>query len=182
MNFEEHQFEVSNGHCPPDAEPPGQAQQLHRRDARRTATCAGQRSRTTRAIRVLVLTGAGRGFCAGQDLADPAWQMGRQDAGHRQRGRTKLQAPGAAPAKPARADHRAVNGIAAGAGASLALACDLVIASQIRLLPAGLQQDRPDSRTPAAPGSCRSASAWPAPWAWPCWPTNCPPKRPPNGA
>jgi 2-(1,2-epoxy-1,2-dihydrophenyl)acetyl-CoA isomerase len=80
--------------------------------------------------RVLLLTGAGRAFCAGQDLSDRA------------------VAPGSAPVdlgvsiennyKPLVLALRAlplpvvcaVNGVAAGAGANIALACDLVIATK----------------------------------------------------
>jgi 2-(1,2-epoxy-1,2-dihydrophenyl)acetyl-CoA isomerase len=82
------------------------------------------------ATRVLLLTGAGRGFCAGQDLADRA------------------VAPGGAPVdlgasiennyRPLVLTLRslaipvvcAVNGVAAGAGANIALACDIVIATK----------------------------------------------------
>ncbi|HXN79491.1 MAG TPA: 2-(1,2-epoxy-1,2-dihydrophenyl)acetyl-CoA isomerase PaaG [Steroidobacteraceae bacterium] len=82
------------------------------------------------AARVLVITGAGRGFCAGQDLGDRA------------------VAPGAAPPDLAESIEKnykplvlalrdlpmpviaAVNGVAAGAGANIALACDLVIAAR----------------------------------------------------
>ena len=82
-------------------------------------------------IRVLVLTGAGRAFCAGQDLADPDMQQvgGRMpDIGNVVEANYKplilrlqnLRVPTIA----------AVNGIAAGAGASVALACDLVVASK----------------------------------------------------
>jgi 2-(1,2-epoxy-1,2-dihydrophenyl)acetyl-CoA isomerase len=80
--------------------------------------------------RVLVLTGAGRGFCAGQDLGD------------------RVVAPGGAPPDLGRSIENgykplllalrrlplpviaAVNGVAAGAGANIALACDLVIAAR----------------------------------------------------
>lgn len=80
-------------------------------------------------VRVLLLTGAGRGFCAGQDLGDRA------------------VAPGDAPVDLGASIERnykplilglralplpvvcAVNGVAAGAGANIALACDLVIAA-----------------------------------------------------
>jgi 2-(1,2-epoxy-1,2-dihydrophenyl)acetyl-CoA isomerase len=80
--------------------------------------------------RVLIVTGAGRGFCAGQDLGD------------------RGVAPGGAPPdlglsierdyKPLILTLRrlplpviaAVNGVAAGAGANIALACDLVIAAR----------------------------------------------------
>lgn len=81
-------------------------------------------------VRVLVLTGAGRGFCAGQDLSD------------------RVVAPGGAPPDLGPSIERgykplilalrqlplpviaAVNGVAAGAGANIALACDLVIAAR----------------------------------------------------
>src|SRR2546430_6275164 len=82
------------------------------------------------AARVLLLTGAGRGFCAGQDLADRA------------------VAPGAEPVDLGASIERnyrplvlalrelpipvvcAVNGVAAGAGANIALACDIVVAAK----------------------------------------------------
>lgn len=78
--------------------------------------------------RVLLLTGAGRGFCAGQDLSD------------------RTVAPGATPVDLGASIERnyiplitrlrglempvvcGVNGVAAGAGANLALACDIVVA------------------------------------------------------
>ncbi len=80
--------------------------------------------------RVLILTGAGRGFCAGQDLGD------------------RPSAPGGAPADLGESIERyynplilmlrrlplpviaAVNGVAAGAGANIAFACDLVLAAR----------------------------------------------------
>ena len=85
-------------------------------------------------VRCLVLTGAGRAFCAGQDLTDPAVAPN--------------PTPGGAPTdvgdvierfyKPLALRVRAmpvpviaaVNGVAAGAGASLALGCDVVIAAR----------------------------------------------------
>ena len=83
-----------------------------------------------KSIRVLVITGAGRGFCAGQDLADPEMSSGTTlpDIGNVVEQNYKplilslqnLRVPTVA----------MVNGIAAGAGASLALACDLVIAAK----------------------------------------------------
>jgi 2-(1,2-epoxy-1,2-dihydrophenyl)acetyl-CoA isomerase len=82
------------------------------------------------AARVLVITGAGRGFCAGQDLSDRAVAPG-------------TAAPDLAESieknyKPLVLALRelplpviaAVNGVAAGAGANIALACDLVIAAR----------------------------------------------------
>lgn len=82
------------------------------------------------AVRAMILTGAGRGFCAGQDLSDRA------------------VAPGGAPVDlGASIDNYynplvrklrslrmpvlcAVNGVAAGAGANIALACDIVFAAK----------------------------------------------------
>jgi 2-(1,2-epoxy-1,2-dihydrophenyl)acetyl-CoA isomerase len=80
--------------------------------------------------RVLVLTGAGRGFCAGQDLGDRAVAPGASapDLGESIELRYKplVLALRNMP-KPVIA---AVNGVAAGAGANIALACDLVIAAK----------------------------------------------------
>jgi 2-(1,2-epoxy-1,2-dihydrophenyl)acetyl-CoA isomerase len=80
--------------------------------------------------RVLVLTGAGRGFCAGQDLSDRAVAPGggRTDLGESIELRYKpLVLRLRALPMPVIA---AVNGVAAGAGANIALACDLVIAAR----------------------------------------------------
>lgn len=80
--------------------------------------------------RVLVLSGAGRGFCAGQDLADRAVAPGTQGV---DLGRSLVENYGVlvrtlrALPMPVIA---AVNGVAAGAGANIALACDLVIAAR----------------------------------------------------
>ncbi|WP_371826829.1 2-(1,2-epoxy-1,2-dihydrophenyl)acetyl-CoA isomerase PaaG [Microvirga sp. VF16] len=79
--------------------------------------------------RALILTGAGRGFCAGQDLSD------------------RVFSPGQIPDLSSTLEHLynplvrklralqmpvicAVNGVAAGAGANIALACDIVLAAR----------------------------------------------------
>ncbi|MBF0168544.1 MAG: 2-(1,2-epoxy-1,2-dihydrophenyl)acetyl-CoA isomerase [Alphaproteobacteria bacterium] len=81
-------------------------------------------------VRALLLTGAGRGFCAGQDLSDPIMRTGPDalDMGETIdrlynrliRALKALQVPVIC----------AVNGVAAGAGANLALACDIVLAAR----------------------------------------------------
>ena len=80
--------------------------------------------------RVLVLGGAGRGFCAGQDLGDRAVAPGGRgaDLGESiERNYTPLILALRALPMPVIA---AVNGVAAGAGANIALACDLVVAAR----------------------------------------------------
>src|SRR5919199_3958832 len=81
------------------------------------------------AIRSVLLTGAGRGFCAGQDLAEAMPQDGsptppiadivRRTYNPTVRAIRALEKPVVC----------AVNGVAAGAGANLALACDFVLAA-----------------------------------------------------
>ena len=80
--------------------------------------------------RVLVLTGAGRGFCAGQDLGDRAVSPGARSADlgdSIERNYKPLVLALQDLPMPVIA---AVNGVAAGAGASIALACDIVIAAR----------------------------------------------------
>lgn len=80
--------------------------------------------------RALLLTGAGRGFCAGQDLGDRAVAPGGApvDLGDSvERYYAPLIRRLAALEKPVVC---AVNGVAAGAGANIALACDIVIAGR----------------------------------------------------
>jgi 2-(1,2-epoxy-1,2-dihydrophenyl)acetyl-CoA isomerase len=80
------------------------------------------------AVRVLVITGAGRGFCAGQDLADPAMAGPEVDvAAVVERHYKPLALRIRSMPVPVLA---AVNGVAAGAGANLALCCDLVVAAR----------------------------------------------------
>jgi 2-(1,2-epoxy-1,2-dihydrophenyl)acetyl-CoA isomerase len=85
-----------------------------------------ERIAADRAVRAVILTGAGRAFCAGQDLAERE----RPDAAPldeelRERYNPIIRALRSM-GQPVIA---AVNGVAAGAGASLAFACDLRIAA-----------------------------------------------------
>jgi len=80
--------------------------------------------------RVVVITGSGRGFCAGQDLGDRAVAPGGKpvDLGETVEQcwnpliRTLTSIPQPVIAR--------VNGVAAGAGANIALACDIVVAAK----------------------------------------------------
>jgi 2-(1,2-epoxy-1,2-dihydrophenyl)acetyl-CoA isomerase len=81
-------------------------------------------------VRVLLLTGAGRGFCAGQDLNDRAVEPGAPgvDLGASVE---QFYAPLVTTLRTLPLPVIcAVNGVAAGAGANLALACDIVLAAE----------------------------------------------------
>ncbi|HZI84095.1 MAG TPA: 2-(1,2-epoxy-1,2-dihydrophenyl)acetyl-CoA isomerase PaaG [Casimicrobiaceae bacterium] len=92
------------------------------------------RVRSDASARVLLLTGAGRAFCAGQDLGDRAVTPGTDS----DKSAVDLGASIERNYKPLILGLRSlplpvvcsVNGVAAGAGANIALACDLVIAAQ----------------------------------------------------
>ncbi len=85
-------------------------------------------------VRCVVVTGSGRGFCAGQDLADPSVAP-RLEAGATP---TDVGAAIERYYKPLALRVRsmpvpmlaAVNGVAAGAGANFALCCDIVVAAR----------------------------------------------------
>ena len=81
-------------------------------------------------LRAVLLTGAGRGFCAGQDLAERATVI----AGSKVEGGSALQTWYNPLIRRLRRLEKpvvcAVNGVAAGAGANIALACDIVLAAR----------------------------------------------------
>ncbi len=89
-----------------------------------------ERAHTDTAVRAVLLTGAGRGFCAGQDLGDRDPRKGgpAPDLGH------TLETFYNPTLRLIRALEKpvvcAVNGVAAGAGANIALACDIVLAAK----------------------------------------------------
>ena len=80
--------------------------------------------KTTSGTRCLVISGAGRGFCAGQDLGDLDFNnlsdTVEKNYNPLVRSIASLDMPVIA----------AVNGVAAGAGANIALACDIVVAAR----------------------------------------------------
>src|SRR5215469_14330236 len=84
---------------------------------------------TDASVRAVILTGAGRAFCAGQDLGEavPSGGSPAPDLGAIVTGYNGLITSIRRLEKPVIA---AVNGAAAGAGANIALACDLVIAAE----------------------------------------------------
>lgn len=93
-------------------------------ELREAVTAAGD----DRSVRSIFLTGAGRAFCAGQDLGDATTDPGveldlgeivRESFNPIIRALRKIEKPVVC----------AVNGVAAGAGANVALACDVVYAS-----------------------------------------------------
>jgi 2-(1,2-epoxy-1,2-dihydrophenyl)acetyl-CoA isomerase len=129
MTYESIQFKIENGiavltlNRPDKLNSFTQAMHLEVRDA--LATLQADRS-----ARVLVLTGAGRGFCAGQDLSDRAVEPGSPgvDLGDSVE---KFYAPLVMTLRELPMPVIcAVNGVAAGAGANLALACDIVLAAK----------------------------------------------------
>jgi len=86
------------------------------------------RAEANAAVRCVLITGAGRGFCAGQDLTERDMKASAIDLGEGLEARyNPLVRRMRALPKPIVC---AVNGVAAGAGANFALACDIVLAAR----------------------------------------------------
>lgn len=94
--------------------------------ARSTREAFGEAAGDDR-VRVVLLTGTGRAFCAGQDLADPGVAPGSDLGATIERSYAPLIRAMRALPKPILAR---VNGVAAGAGANLAFASDIVVAAR----------------------------------------------------
>jgi 2-(1,2-epoxy-1,2-dihydrophenyl)acetyl-CoA isomerase len=129
MNFENIKFTLNNGIAVLTLNRPDKlnsfTQAMHMEV--RSALVAVKTSPTAR---VLVITGAGRGFCAGQDLSGRAVEPGAEGVDLGESVETwyapLVMAIKALPMPVI----CAVNGVAAGAGANLALACDIVLAAK----------------------------------------------------
>ena len=78
-------------------------------------------------VRCVVITGAGRAFCAGQDLEEAIAPDSAEIEEHVETKYNPMVRKIRAIEKPVSA---AVNGVAAGAGANLAYCCDLVVAAE----------------------------------------------------
>jgi 2-(1,2-epoxy-1,2-dihydrophenyl)acetyl-CoA isomerase len=102
------------------------------RQMHRDLWAALDRAEADKTIRALVLTGAGRGFCAGADLAEFDFEPGPDLVQRADPGPVIDQAfnPTARRIQSLRMPVvAAVNGVAAGGGASLAMTCDIAIAA-----------------------------------------------------
>jgi len=129
MTYETIQFKIDNGIAVLTLNRPDRlnsfTQAMHRE-----VRAALDQVQADKSVRVLLLTGAGRGFCAGQDLNDRAVEPGGPgvDLGESVE---KYYAPLVMTLRTLPMPVIcAVNGVAAGAGANLALACDIVLAAK----------------------------------------------------
>jgi 2-(1,2-epoxy-1,2-dihydrophenyl)acetyl-CoA isomerase len=120
-------FEVNHGVARITLNRPDVLNSIHTAMSGEIQEALGQATRE-REIRAVLVTGAGRGFCAGQDLDEVRPGATVNDfAAHARNAYTPIVRGLRALEKPVIC---AVNGVAAGAGANLALACDLVLAAE----------------------------------------------------
>jgi len=129
VNYQEISYEVTNGVGWMRLTRPDKLNALTTRMAQEALEALG-RAREDEGVRCLVITGEGRGFCAGQDLTE--FTAGMEDgspldvAQHLRSGYNRMITAIVELPMPVIAG---VNGVAAGAGLSLALAADLRLAS-----------------------------------------------------
>ena len=129
MNFENIEFEIKQGYALLRLNRPETLNSFTRAMHEEVKQAMAQAAEDA-SIRCLLITGAGRGFCAGQDLNDRAVKASDEapDLGESvENYYNPLIRSISTMEKPVIC---AVNGVAAGAGASIALACDIVLAAR----------------------------------------------------
>ena len=127
MSYETILFDVSDGAAKLTLNRPDRLNSFNTKMHEEVAEALAQAERNPE-IRVLAITGAGRGFCAGQDLSDSSVSPGRGDLGETlERRYNPLIRRLMGLEKPIVC---AVNGVAAGAGANIAFAADIVLAAK----------------------------------------------------
>lgn len=122
MSFETIQFDLSNGIATVILNRP---EVMNALNSQMRAEITQALTTLPKEVRCVVMTGSGRGFCSGQDLTDAASAADLEGTLRREY-EPMLHAVRNCPA-PVIA---AVNGVAAGAGANLALVADVVIAAE----------------------------------------------------
>ena len=130
MAYETILFDVADGAAKLTLNRPDRLNSFTVADASAKSPTRYRRWRAIASVRVLLITGAGRGFCAGQDLSDRAVAPGGDgvDLGESLGDSyNPLVRRLIALDKPVVC---AVNGVAAGAGANIAFACDIVLAAK----------------------------------------------------
>lgn len=126
MSYETILYEVSDGVATLTFNRPNKMNAFNVPLTKETIHALKQASRD-KAVRAILLTGAGRGFSAGQDLADMSGRdEGFSVAEHLRTGFNLIVSRLTTVEKPVVG---AINGIAAGAGCGIALACDIRIVS-----------------------------------------------------
>lgn len=125
MNYEQILYSTQDGVATITLNRPDKLNSFTARMAREVLHAIGT-AQADHSARAVVLTGAGRAFCAGQDLAEATAPGIRIEDLVEQQYNAIIRAIRALP-KPVLA---AVNGVAAGAGANIAYACDLAFAAE----------------------------------------------------
>ncbi len=130
MSDENILFAIDGRHRAPHAQPARPAQQLQRRDARRSARCAGTRQGRRERRACCCSPAQGAASAPARTSAIARWRLARRRSTWVNRSRATTSRWYSTLRALPMPVVCAVNGVAAGAGANLALACDIVIAAK----------------------------------------------------